>query len=923
MSDASWIHRFWPGGSDTDPARVDLLGGKGAGLAALSRADFPVPPGFTITAACCEHVNRHGHWPESLEAELRSAMADLEARVGRSFGTGSPPLLVAVRSGAAVSMPGMMDTILNCGLHPGLAPRGAHDAAEFWYSYSEHLRMFLGSVTGQPAPAAEENEPADAYASRLRSEWLARVGTPFPDDPWTSLRTAINAVFRSWNSERALTYRRHHQVMGVRGTAVNVQSMFPAQRSGVLFTAHPQRPDRREMLLEASWGLGEAVVSGAVTPDVYVLDRDSFHTLETIPGQRPTVELTTPRETTTSDEPSLTREQIAIIAELGARVERHFGYPCDIEWGWRDGQPALLQSRAIKGLELVAEQKAARQTVSEQLASLAGNGPVVLPLHNVAETVAFPQPLTADCLSRLLSPRGGLGQLYRLLGFEPAETDSSILEFIGGRPYAHPERVAGLFVRGLPLRYDLDQLATDRTTLDGPPRQIYWDDADPFLFLRLPRLLWVLFRASRRERQRGRDALERFQQRVVQSIERQLAAWHGKPWSEYSDEALRAHWRECRDLTLGEWAAESLLPGYLGGLAHARLEAALRTAMGPTDGPAWLARLVSGLDGDLTVTQNETLERVALEDGSLTGFLDRFGHRAVGEMELAQPRWREDSSYLERIVRSNRTMSERSPERSSERSPSVRHERQRADRLAAEATWLAALASHGASSLYETFHADLRIAQQLLPCRETGKHHWLRAYERLRAIALEWGRRRELGDQVFFLRESELLGETPTPDAAALAGRQRRWKACRQLGLPDVLDSRQPLFAEVGSAARGAASGATSSAAGQREFAARPLSAGIVEGIARRIVDPREADELADDTILVCPSTDPGWTPLFTRIRGLVVERGGQLSHGAIVARDFGIPAVACDDALRSIPDAARIRLDAVTGRVTLLEPRP
>jgi pyruvate,water dikinase len=345
--------------------------------------------------------------------------------------------------------------------------------------------------------------------------------------------------------------------------------------------------------------------------------------------------------------------------------------------------------------------------------------------------------------------------------------------------------------------------------------------------------------------------------------------------------------------------------------------------MGPTDGPAWLARLVSGLDGDLTVTQNETLERVAVEGGSLAAFLDRFGHRAAGEMELAQPRWREDSSYLERIVRSNRTMSDRayngSSDRSSDRSPSARHVRQRADRLAAEAAWLAALASHGASSLYETFHADLRIAQQLLPYRETGKHHWLRAYERLRAIALEWGRRRGLGDQVFFLRESELLGESPAPDAAALAARQRRWKACRQLGLPDVLDSRKPLFAEVGSAA----SGAAGSAAGQHEFAARPLSAGIVEGVARCIVDPREAYELADDTILVCPSTDPGWTPLFTRIRGLVVERGGQLSHGAIVARDFGIPAVACDDALRHIPDTARIRLDAVAGRVTLLEPRP
>lgn len=895
MSGVSSIHRFWPGGSDTDPARVDLLGGKGAGLAALSRAGFPVPPGFTISAACCEFVERHGRWPDGLEAELRAAMADLESRVGRSFGSGDPPLLVAVRSGAAVSMPGMMDTILNCGLHPGLAA-----AADFWSSYAEHTRMFLASATGSAAPSAAADEPAEAYAARLRTEWLARVGAPFPLDPWDALRTAINAVFRSWNSQRALTYRRHHRVSGVRGTAVNVQSMFPAQRSGVLFTAHPQRPDQHEMLVEASWGLGEAVVSGSVTPDVYVLDSDSLQIIESIPGQRP------------AGEPALSREQTVIIAELGRRVERHFGYPCDIEWGWRDGQPALLQARAIKGLELAAERADARRAALDQLRTLAADRPVVLALHNVAETVAFPQPLTADCLSRLLSARGGLGQLYRLLGFEPAETEASILEFIGGRPYAHPERVATLFFRGLPLGYDLDRLAVDRGALDGPPQQLRWDDADPFLFLRLPRLLWILLRAARRERQRCREAIARFDERVVRSIDRQLAAWQATPWSNYSDEALRAHWHECRDRVLGEWAAESLLPGYLGGLAHARLDAALRVAMGPADGAAWLARLVSGLDGDLTVTQNELLERVAADGAPLAEFLERFGHRAAGEMELAQPRWREEPETLERMIRPGRTR----PESTS----AARHARQRAERLAAETEWLAALASHGASSLHEEFLADLRVAQQLLPYRETGKHHWLRAYDRLRAIALEWGRRSGLGEQVFFLREVELIGDVPLPDAPTLAARQRRWKACRQLGLPDILDSRAAsLDATASPTERRPVNDA---AATRRQWDARPLSAGVVEGVARCIVEPGEVDELADDTILVCPSTDPGWTPLFTRIRGLVVERGGQLSHGAIVARDFGIPAVACDDALRLIPDGCRLRLDAVAGRVVLLEPQ-
>jgi pyruvate,water dikinase len=174
---------------------------------------------------------------------------------------------------------------------------------------------------------------------------------------------------------------------------------------------------------------------------------------------------------------------------------------------------------------------------------------------------------------------------------------------------------------------------------------------------------------------------------------------------------------------------------------------------------------------------------------------------------------------------------------------------------------------------------------------------------------------------VFFLRETELLCEAPEPDAATLAARQRRWKACRQLGLPDILDSRKPLFAEVGSSVSGAA------AAARRANASSPPAAlGGHCGRRRAVASSTRARRLIWPTtpILVCPSTDPGWTPLFTRIRGLVVERGGQLSHGAIVARDFGIPAVACGRTrLRHIPEAARVRLDAVAGRVTLLEPRP
>src|SRR5262249_26520332 len=156
-----------------------LVGGKGASLAEMTKAGLNVPPGFTISTVCCDHFLRHeGKWPDGLEGDVRAALARLETSTGRSFGNTADPLLVAVRSGAAVSMPGMMDTVLN-------------------------------------------------------------VGRPEAGDPWDQLRRAIDAVFLSWNSERAVLYRQHHRIDGLLGTAVTVQAMCQAEGSGVLFTANP------------------------------------------------------------------------------------------------------------------------------------------------------------------------------------------------------------------------------------------------------------------------------------------------------------------------------------------------------------------------------------------------------------------------------------------------------------------------------------------------------------------------------------------------------------------------------------------------------------------------------------------------------------------------------------------------------------
>lgn len=271
----------------------DLLGGKGAGLAEMSRIGLPVPPGFTITTeACLEYYRKERNYPGGLMDEVRARVRTLEQRTGKRFGDPENPLLVSVRSGAKFSMPGMMDTVLNLGLTTrsvaGLArrtgdPRFAHD------SYRRFMQMFGNVVLGLKHEHFEE--ALDALKRRrgvaLDTELTAadlqslvedyrrivkeRLGRSFPDDPWEQLEMALRAVFESWNNPRAITYRNFHRIPHDLGTAVNVQTMVfgnmgTTSGTGVAFTRNPATGDKAvygEYLLNAQ---GEDVVAGIRTP---------------------------------------------------------------------------------------------------------------------------------------------------------------------------------------------------------------------------------------------------------------------------------------------------------------------------------------------------------------------------------------------------------------------------------------------------------------------------------------------------------------------------------------------------------------------------------------------------------------------------------------------------------------------------------
>ncbi|MEK7246431.1 MAG: PEP/pyruvate-binding domain-containing protein, partial [Pseudomonadota bacterium] len=287
-----WVYGFGGGHAEGNAGMKGLLGGKGANLAEMSRIGIPVPPGFTLTTEVCTHYYAHDQsYPKTLRAEVAAALKKIEKAVGRKFG-GARPLLVSVRSGGRASMPGMMDTVLNLGLNDRTVEALARETgdARFAYdSYRRFIQMYSDVVLGIDHHNFEEtlddlkDRKGYAYDTDLKADdWKAIVAAykqkvreilarPFPQDPEDQLWGAIGAVFGSWMNQRAITYRKLHNVPESWGTAVSVQAMVFGNMgndcaTGVCFTRNPSTGDNRfygEFLINAQ---GEDVVAGIRTP---------------------------------------------------------------------------------------------------------------------------------------------------------------------------------------------------------------------------------------------------------------------------------------------------------------------------------------------------------------------------------------------------------------------------------------------------------------------------------------------------------------------------------------------------------------------------------------------------------------------------------------------------------------------------------
>ena len=327
----------------SDPADIDAdtVGAKAANLMRMAGAGLPVPPGFVLSTAVCADYHRRGAFDPGVGVLLDSGVHHIEAVTGLRFGTIRRPLLVAVRSGAAASMPGMLDTVLNIGLCDASLPgvlRATGDPAFVWDSYRRLIQSYAEVVDGcPPAPFAAVIDAAlrrhgvpdaaelDVAALRdvvtgLHDVYRSAAPRPFPQDPSLQLRGAVEAVMRSWNSDRALEYRRLEGLEGLPGTAVTVQAMVFGNRglnsgAGVGFTRHPATGESRLYIDFACNAQGEDVVAGRHAT------ANAESAVAAIPGLAPQLET------------------------VARRLEALFGDAQDFEFTVEEGSLWLLQSR--------------------------------------------------------------------------------------------------------------------------------------------------------------------------------------------------------------------------------------------------------------------------------------------------------------------------------------------------------------------------------------------------------------------------------------------------------------------------------------------------------------------------------------------------------------------------------------------------
>lgn len=748
------------------------------------------------------------------------------------------------------------------------------------------------SRLGEPMVAARSSATAEDMAeASMAGQYETFLNLSSIDE----LLEAISGCWASLQSERLRSYLREQEIdPGTVGMAVVVQEMVPAESAGVLFTANPRTGARDEMLVEAAWGLGEGVVSGAVQPDRIQIRKEdgevtryevSRKLTRLMPGGKGFEDV--PRSI--QERACLEYQHLRDLWHLGRRAVSHFDGEQDIEWAVADGKVYLLQSRAITTLRETAVRHSLPDRIRGGLRSLLDQerGPWVR--HNLDETLQYPSPLSWSLVRHFMSGDGGFGKMHRMVGFEPAGSVASegFLELIGGRIYMDCARMPEMFSEGYPFAYDVDLLRRDPDAAQQGPTVATGG----------MRELGGAAAAASKVNARLLDIAQTLDREFDESFVPEVKTWceemASKDLTSLDHDELAELWNTMQSRVFDDFGVRAFLPSMIEALATNNLLAFLEDFSWDEDPQSLLNRLVVSPIPDQTSVSNERLQDVGKDKVPISDWLDEFGFRGPGEFDLSNARWNERPEDLEEMAK----------RLGKEESLGALHERRKAEAGSAFDNFSEKLEE----SERERFKEVVELACRYVRFREDGKCNLIRAYATLRPVALEIGERLGIGSDVFLLESGEMLDALKSgfvPQGRIDERRVLR-RLEKDLSLPRVIDRSDLDFL---------CEPVVDDGAPCRE--AHSLSGGVASGVARIVLAPEEAGELGDHYILVCPSTDPSWTPLFVGAKGLILECGGALSHGAIVARELGLPSVVLENATQLLKDGDELTIDANRGRV-------
>ncbi|PKO12753.1 MAG: phosphoenolpyruvate synthase [Chloroflexi bacterium HGW-Chloroflexi-10] len=881
-----------------------LAGGKGANLGALFQAGLPVPGGFCVTTPAYLHFVEANR----LQTQIMQLTGDLHAEDPQELDAAS----AAIRK-----------LFEDCTVPQEIA-------AEIRAAYAQ-LSVSTAAAVAVRSSATAEDLPTLSFAGQ-QDTYLNVVGET----------QVVQAVLRCWASlwtARAIGYRMRNAIPNEDiALAVVVQQMVNSEASGVLFTANPLSGKRTQTVIDATLGLGEALVSGMVEPDHYVVEmgvqqKDSTEQIvkRTLGAKALSIRGLAGGGTQTLSEDSgalqaLPDAQIVELARLGKRSADFFGAPQDMEWAWADGRLFVLQSRAITSLFPLPE------------------GVSALPLEVFFSFAAWQgmlepySPLGQDVFTSLVV---GLGRQFGAVTTVRGQNifkEASMRLFVNITSLVRNplgRKIAGMFIEAIdPVSSSVIHELYKNPQLAIIPQKMSLKKRFRILKGFWPVLRNVIFNLRRpaKGRQRLSAAIETI---VAQTREKSRKTDNLTGLLDLMEETA---------LMGPSMLLPHLLPGVIAG--QIPIQMIIRLAERDPECKDLPYELTRGLAHNVTTEMDLMLwsvassirsdapskavflqsEATSLAANYLAGelptaaqeavaqFLKLYGMRGVGEIDFYRTRWHEDPSHVTQMLKNYLQIDPQSG------SPETAFRKGREKAVHAKEELVA---------IFKRKHRPLRavligfLAERVFELgglRETPKFAIVSFLDELRQGLLRIGQNMATQgvlaqrDDLFFLHLWELRqladGQLPHVAQLILERRQTYQQEQSRRRIPRILLSDGTTYFDgIGPAV----------ALGADMLSGAPVSAGTVEGVVHVIMDPHK-DHLAPGEILVCPATDPAWTPLFLSAGGLVMEVGGMMTHGSVVAREYGIPAVVgVQEATTRLKNGQRIRVDGSSGLITLL----